>query len=62
MSSVRNQLINVIDSLPETEQQFLFEVAIRFLIASGSDLKSVEAAREEFANGETASHEKINRD
>lgn len=31
-------------------------------IAVGDDLKAVETAREEFANGETTSHEQINWD
>lgn len=65
MSPIRNKLVNVIDNLPEAEQQLLFEIATRFLpddIAVGDDLKAVETAREEFANGETASHEQINWD
>ena len=65
MSPIRNQLINTIDFLPETEQLLLLEIAKRFIVddtATPDDLKAIRLAREEFARGETISHEDINLD
>ena len=62
MSPIRNQLIQVIDYLPETEQSLLLEIARRFLpddIASADDLDAIALARREFAEGETVSHNDI---
>jgi len=63
MSPIREQLVGVIDCLPETEQSILLEVARRFLpddIATPEDLESIRAARAEFARGETIPHDAIN--
>lgn len=65
MSPIRNQLVEMIDCLPETEQSLLLEIARRFLaddIATPDDLEAIEAARAEFANGETVPHSAINWD
>lgn len=65
MSPVREQLVGVIDCLPETEQQLLLEIARRFLaddVATPDDLEAIRIAREEYARGETVSHEDINWD
>ena len=63
MSPIKNQLVDVIDVLPETEQLLLLEIAKRFIsddVATDDDLAGIRAAREEFARGETVSHDNIN--
>ena len=63
MSPIKNQLVDVIDVLPETEQLLLLEIAKRFIsddVATVDDLEAIRAAREEFARGETVSHDNIN--
>ena len=62
MSPIKNQLAEVIDILPETEQRLLLEIAKRFIsddVATADDLAAIRAAREEYANGETVSHSAI---
>lgn len=61
--SIREQLVGVIDCLPETELSLLLEVARRFLpddVATPEDLEDIRIAREEYANGETVAHNDIN--
>ena len=63
MSPIRNQLVEVIDILPETEQSLLLEIARRFMpddVATPDDLAAIEAARAEYAAGETIPHDAIN--
>ena len=63
MSAIRNQLVEVIDILPETEQSLLLEIARRFMpddVATPDDLAAIEAARAEYAAGETVPHDAIN--
>lgn len=63
MSPIREQLVGVIDCLPETEQSLLLEIARRFLpddVATPEDLEAIQAARAEYASGQTVSHEAIN--
>ena len=63
MSPIKNQLVDVIDVLPETEQLLLLEIAKRFVsddVATDDDLAAIRAAREEFSRGETVSHDNIN--
>lgn len=65
MSPIREQLVGVIDCLPETEQSLLLEIARRFLqddVATPDDLADIQAARAEYANEETIPHEAINWD
>ena len=60
---IKNQLLDVIDILPEAEQALLLEIARRFLpddIATPDDLEAHRVAMEEYANGETMPHEAIN--
>lgn len=62
MSPIREQLVNVIDCLPETEQSLLLEIARRFLpddAATPDDLNAIQAARAEYAGGKTVSHDAI---
>ena len=62
MSPIKNQLADVIEILPETEQRLLLEIAKRFIsddVATADDLAAIRAAREEYANGETVSHSAI---
>lgn len=57
--------MGVIDCLPETEQSLLLEIARRFLpddTATPDDLADIQAARAEYAGGETVPHEAINWD
>lgn len=59
MSPVREQLVQVIDCLPETEQSLLLEIANRFLgddIATPQDLADIAAARADYAAGQTVPH------
>jgi hypothetical protein len=63
MSPIRDQLVGVIDCLPEQEQSLLLEIARRFLpddTATPDDLLDIRQARAEHARGETISHEAIN--
>lgn len=65
MSPIREQLVGVIDCLPETEQSLLLEIARRFLpddTAMPDDLEDIRTARAEYARGETVPHEAINWD
>ena len=60
---IKNQLLDVIDILPEAEQALLLEIARRFLpddIATPDDLDAHKTAVKEYANGETVPHEAIN--
>lgn len=62
MSPIKNQLVDVIDILPETEQRLLLEIAKRFIsddVATIDDVAAIQAAREEYMNGETVSHSAI---
>lgn len=63
MSPIREQLVGVIDCLPETEQSLLLEIARRFLsddVATPDDLEVIREARAEYAGGQTIPHEAIN--
>ena len=65
MSPIREQLVDVIDCLPEQEVLLLLEVARRFLpddIATPDDLEKISVARAEYAAVETVSHEAIDWD
>lgn len=65
MSPIREQLVGVIDCLPEAEQSLLLEIARRFLsddVATPDDLNEIQAARKEYASGQTISHGAINWD
>lgn len=62
MSPIREQLVGVIDCLPETEQSLLLEIARRFLpddIAAPDDLEAIQEARAEYARGQTIPHDAI---
>ena len=65
MSPIRNQLVQVIDYLPETEQSLLLEIALRFMkddVATADDIVAIEAAQAEYAAGETIPSNAINWD
>lgn len=65
MSPIRNELVDVIDILPETEQALLLEIARRFVpddVATPDDLAAIAAARAEYASGASVPHEAINWD
>lgn len=65
MSPVREQLNEMIECLPESEQILVLEIVKRFLpgeAASQEDLADIQAARAEYQNGETVSHDAINWD
>lgn len=63
MSPIREQLVSVIDCLPEADQALLLDLARRFLsddIATPEDLAAIETARAEYAAGETVPDSEIN--
>lgn len=63
MSPIREQLVGVIDCLPESEQSLLLEIATRFLpddVATPDDLDAIRTARAEYARGKAVPHEAIN--
>ena len=63
MSPIREQLVEMIDCLPEKEQFLLLEIARRFVpddVATPDDLNAIDAARKEYASGETIGHNAIN--
>ncbi len=63
MSPIREQLVGVIDCLPETEQSLLLEIARRFLpddVATPDDVEAIREARAEYSRGQTIPHEVIN--
>lgn len=65
MSPIREQLVGVIDCLPETEQSLLLEIARRFLsddVATPDDLTDIQRAKAEYASGQTVPHNAINWD
>ena len=65
MSPIREQLVGMIDCLPESEQALLLEIVKRFLpddVATPDDLDAIQAARAEYARGETVPHSDINWD
>ena len=66
--TVRNQLLQMIESVPEGELPILLEVVRRFVpvdvddIATADDLEAHRVAMKEYANGETIAHDAINWD
>ena len=63
MSPIRNQLIEMIDCLPEQEQLLLLEIAKRFIpddVATQEDIAAHAAAMDDYRRGETVRHEDIN--
>lgn len=65
MSPIREQLVSVIDCLPEVEQSLLLEIARRFLpddLASPQDLTEIRQARTEYSSGQSVPHSAINWD
>lgn len=65
MSPIREQLVGVIDCLPETEQSLLLEIARRFLpddVATPDDVADIRRARAEYASGQTVPHNAVNWD
>jgi hypothetical protein len=62
MSPIRNQLVEMIDCLPEQEQVLVFEIVKRFVpddVATADDLRAIQTAQAEYTNGETISHNDI---
>lgn len=65
MSPITNQLVQMLDCLPETDQMLVLEIVKRFIpddVATPADLDDIRAAREEYATGETVSHDAIDWD
>ena len=62
MASIRNQLIEMIDCLPDQDQALVFEIVKRFMpddIATADDIRAIRSAREEYIRGETIDHSDI---
>ena len=70
MSTTTKQAINLMELLPESEQNFALEFIKKLVIAWDPDFTKVtpaeraklEEAQREIENGETISHDAINRD
>ena len=65
MMPVRNQLIEMIDCLPETEQVLLVEIVRRFIpddVTTPDDIAAHALAMDEYRRGETIDDEDINWD
>lgn len=63
MAPVKQQISEIVDCLPETEQLLVLEIVKRFLpddAATADDLEAIQAARAEYAHGETVTHDAIN--
>ena len=68
MTAVTKKIVNMIDMLPEKEQELAYQLIKRMVLAWDSDFtKLTEVEREqlvlaeqEIANGEVVSHEDIN--
>lgn len=70
MSERAKELVNLIDMLPETEQELISEMIKRVILAWDPDftkltpqeLKRIEQAEADFEHGETVSENEINWD
>lgn len=64
MTTTKTKLIDVINYLPDTEIDLLFEIAVRFAddVATADDLDAIRQSEAEYAAGETVSHNAINWD
>lgn len=70
MNTATKQAIELMEILPESEQNFALEFIKKLVLAwdpdftklTSSEQKELEEAREEIENGETVSHEEINWD
>ncbi|MCM1058470.1 MAG: hypothetical protein NC517_12840 [Firmicutes bacterium] len=68
MSAITKEAINLMEILPESEQNFALEFIKKLVLAWDPDFtkltlaerKELEAADVEIGNGETVSHEEIN--
>ena len=63
MSPIKEQLVDMIDCLPETELSLLLEIVRRFVpddLATSDDLRAIQNARAEYAQGKAISHSAIN--
>ena len=64
--TIKSQLLQMIDYVPEGELPIILEVVRRFVpvdvddIATPDDLEAHRVAMEEYANGETVAHDAIN--
>lgn len=67
MSSVAKQIVDMIDMLPEQEQELAFELIKRMVLAWDSDFtkltpmerERLTKAKKEIENGETVNHSEI---
>lgn len=55
MKSIRNQIIKMIEHLPNQDQVLVFDDDI----ATANDIREIQAAREEYIRGETMDHNDI---
>ena len=70
MSAITKEVINLMEILPESEQNFALEFIKKLVLAWDPDFtkltltekKELEDADSEIRNGETVSHEEINWD
>lgn len=63
MLPIRNQLVEMIDCLPDQDQMLVFEIVKRFMpddIATADDLQAIKEAQGEYVRGELISHDSIN--
>lgn len=70
MSAATKEAINLMEILPESDQNFALEFIKKLVLAwdpdftklTSAEQKELEEAKEEIENGETVSHEAINWD
>lgn len=65
MLTVRKQIDEMLDYIPEREQLIIFEIVKRFApddVATADDLEAIKEARQEYASGQTVNHNAINWD
>ena len=65
MSPVANQITEMVNMLPESEQLLVFEIVKRFIpddVATPEDLADIKRANAEFSRGEYVRHEDIDWD
>ena len=62
MSAATKEAINLMELLPESDQNFALEFIRKLVLAWDPDFTRVTPAEQDFRNGEAISHDSINWD